>query len=260
MTKDAQEWASSGALNDIAAIAAVPRSGLLPASVIALHSNTHLVQLESLQGEVSASRLRRGDKELPNGPVLVLDDTARSGRTLSALKAKIGRKTACGRDLIYAALYVRESCIRSVDRYGYVIPMSSVFAWNWRHVKEMSHYMLDMDGVLFPDAAEANENPSPIFRPTYPVRAIVTGRGEHLREHTERWLSEHEIKFYSLHMMPSSPVERDGLGGPAGFKALKYARDPEARLFVESDVGQAKAISTASGKPVLCTQNWELYG
>lgn len=258
MAADAIEWARSEAFDGVAAVIGVPRSGVVPASIVGLHRNIHVLRLEALKRPIVVSPIRRGGRKLPPGPVMVMEDTVRSGRTIADLRAKLGRATRCGRPIIYGSLYAREESRQSVDRFHRLIPRRSVFQWNWQHVKSMQHTMIDMDGVLYPDEAEADEDARPLFVPTYTPRAVVTGRGEHLAAYTRAWLGKHGIKC-PLHMMPSDPEKREALGGPAGFKATIYAADDEAQLFVESDKTQARTIAGLAKKPVLCTQTWKLY-
>lgn len=260
MIADAVAWARSAVFDGVAAIVPLPRSGTLPASVIALHRNIHVLNLGDIGKRISVPPLRRGGKEFPAGPVVVLDDTVRSGKTIMRLRQQLGSRAACGRQILYAALYVRSSSRASVDLFGEIIPLHSVFAWNWQHVKEMRHYMLDMDGVLYPDQESARSGDArPLFVPSYPIRAIVTGRGLHLKDRTVRWLKHHGIGYRSLHMMPSDQAARREMGGVIEFKAAHYAADADARMFVESHREQARPIAARAGKPVLCTENWKLY-
>src|SRR5690606_22225355 len=120
-----------------------------------------------------AAPIRRGQRALPGGEVMVVEDTVRSGRTIADLQRRLGKRTRCGRRIVYGALYAREESRQSVERYHRLIPRRSVFAWNWQHVKAMQHTMLDMDGVLYPDEAEANADARPLFVPTYTPRAVV---------------------------------------------------------------------------------------
>ncbi|MEO8466246.1 MAG: phosphoribosyltransferase [Gammaproteobacteria bacterium] len=259
MVADATAWARSGDFDDIAAVIGVPRSGAVPASIIALHRNVHVLQLADLSRPIAAPAIRRGGRELPAGPVMVIEDTVRSGKTVTALRRRLGAHTKCGRDIVYGSLYVRETSKHVVDRSGVVIPRYSVFQWNWQHVSGMGSMLLDMDGVLYPESLPADSPAArPLFVPTFQPRAVVTGRGDHLRPETHAWLRRYGISC-PVHMMPSRPLDRELLGGPAGFKAGVYSKDDEAQLFVESDWSQARAIAGLSGKPVLCTENWKLY-
>lgn len=266
MVKDAEAWAASDQFDDVAAVAGVPRSGCIVAGIIAAYRNLHVLTLEEIErGDIFPAPLRRGNKEFPEGKIAVIEDTVRAGRSIKSVKKRIGQIAKYSnpeipqREIIYGSLYVRNYSLQHVDIFGHVIPRWSTFQWNWRHDKLMKYALLDMDGVLHPDNVSADSDARPLFIPTVPIRAIVTGRGEHLRDITEAWLDEWNIQYRKLFMAPSGGTERNEVGGPHGFKAMIYSRDTEARLFIESDIRQAKYICGETKRPVLCTHNWKLY-
>src|SRR5262245_26615315 len=75
---------------DVDLVVGVPRSGLLAASILALHANRPLADLD---GFLAGRKLQSGRTRAPSGDgeplsnaqrVLVLDDSIRSGKTLEA--------------------------------------------------------------------------------------------------------------------------------------------------------------------------------
>lgn len=263
--RDLAEWASTSALlQDAAAFVGIPRSGLLVANILALHLNKHLLPLRFPVGTAAAAPLRRGDKPLPAGPIVVLDDSCLSGRTIQEHVRLLGSSGPGGRQVHYAVPYVRQDPA-GLRRLGItealrVIPRQAVFAWNWAHQRRLERAVVDLDGVIHPDVADgftsAPEAVRPLRVPTYAPLAIATGRREKYRRHTEDWLRHWGVPPCELRMMPTDKDAHADVGGVIGHKQ-STARAMGAAWFVESSAVQAEAISTVV--PTLCTENWRMY-
>ena len=77
---------------------------------------------------------------------------------------------------------------------------------------------------------------------------------------TENWLRRHGVKYARLIMHPAeTPEARRAAHDHAERKAAAYAKASKARLFVESDVRQARKIHEISGKSVLCIDTMEMF-
>lgn len=254
------------------AVCGVPRSGLLPASIIALRRNIRLVDLNSL--------LQDPDNAIQNAPIrqlnpiiqynkpfgnklLVVDDSASNQTTtISAIRESL--KDCTNLDVSYAAVY-RASSASTVDHYFKEVPLPRMFGWNWFRHWELQFALLDIDGVLCEDWALKQEqdddpvylnrlmNVKPLYIPDVPVLGLVTSRLSRYRELTETWLKKHQVMYRKLHMHPATtPEERRRMNDHAQRKADVYIRTPEANLFVESDMRQAQRIFELTKKPVLC--------
>lgn len=247
---------------DIAAVAGVPRSGLMPAYLVAKHLHLPLVPLESLLDprihpyRPSVSRKLR---EVKRGKVLVIDDSVNSGKTWD----EIGNRIRVPH--YRAAAVVTEVGKSRVDFWGAQLGNPHCFHWQWLSCTHTRRFALDMDGVICEDwsgdwAGKDAERYEEFLRsartlhiPRVPVLAIVTGREERFRPQTEDWLSRHGVAYGSLIMNPGGRKH-------AEFKAEAYKALGGALCFVESSEKQAAAIHQRTGKPVLSVETWRMHG
>lgn len=257
---------------DIALVAAVPRSGLLPATLVALYLNVPLTDIDGLlQGRVMSwgSRQlrdddRRGYLPAPGAKILVVDDSVGHGTQLLDLRRRLA-EARLPYELVYAAAYVTPESRPLVDLAFETLPWGRCFGWNLMHHPFLTHCCVDLDGVLCQNpSAEDNDDGSnyaafldaapPLFLPSVEVGWIVTGRLEKYRPATKAWLARHGVRYRELVMLdlPDVPTKRRaGGGGP--FKARVYRRTG-AKLFVESSAREAAVISERSGLPVLALE------
>lgn len=268
LVQDVREW-SQRLPDDLSAVAGIPRSGVLPAALLALERNLPLLTLEQVASGERTATLRRGGAVRGDGPVLVLDDSLHSGRTL----ADVRRDLAGIRGVLFGAVYVLPEREGTVDVHCRVVPRPRVFEWNLFHCAKTEQVCVDLDGVLCADWTDREEDSGPglarylehlrgapvLRRPSYPVHAVVTSRLEKYRPETEAWLERHGIRCGRLAMSPHpTAAARRSARDHAHRKAEVYSQSTEALLFVESDPGQAREIRRRSGKPVLCTESMEL--
>jgi len=272
LLNDIRNW-SAQLPEDLVAVAGVPRSGILPATLLALHRNIHLVTIEQLERDESPWRhaLRRGVPARDEGCVLVLDDSVHSGGTLRAVRERLQHRP----DVRYGAVYASDLTSDVAEFACRQIPQPRCFEWNVFHSDHIAAACVDLDGVLCEDwfGHEADSGPDleryrqhvhharPRFIPTYPVRAIVTSRLAKYRAATAEWLERHGIRYGELVMSPhGTAAARQSAADHAAFKAREYAARPEAVLFIESNAAQAAEIAQRTGRPVLCTDLMELTG
>jgi len=256
-------------LPEFDAIAGVPRSGLLPASILALRRNIRLLSLPEVIRDpedclrLSWVRASNPAAKRPTGRrLLVVDDTSSCDVTLDYVLLQL---TEASRflDISYGVVYKarRDNKARYFHR---VIPQPRLFEWNWfRHMYLRKAY-LDIDGVVCEDwtgpPEQANDSAfeshvahaKPLYLPQLPVRGLVTSRLEKYRAATEFWLRGHGVIYEHLHMSPyATPEARREANQHGQDKAVVYDLDREAELFVESSHKQAKTIFSRTGKPVL---------
>lgn len=266
MTEAVKRW-SRTLPRDIDAVCAVPRSGMIPASVLALHRNVKLTTLAELAtGRPLAGGDRSKQLRNPIEKVLVLDDSVNSGKAM--LRAKDALKHL-DVELVYGALYVKPGKEHLVDYHYESVPLPRIFEWNVYHGYWAERACFDIDGVLCRDPTQEENDDGPRYAkflrgaepniiPTVTVGAVVTSRLSKYRPQTEDWLKRNRVRYRVLHMHPArSKKERIRAGNHALLKAEIYKKSGMA-LFVESSRPQAISIAKLTKKPVLCTDTNEL--
>lgn len=123
---------------DVDLIVGIPRSGLIPANILALHLNLPLTDLDGL---ISGRMLGKGrtrshtNQRVTVGDcrkVLVIDDSVWTGKTIIMAKQKIER-AGIPQEVIYAAVYVSPETKDQVDLYFDICPFPRMFEWNFMH-------------------------------------------------------------------------------------------------------------------------------
>ncbi|MGE3376463.1 MAG: glycosyltransferase [Vicinamibacteria bacterium] len=252
---------------DYRAVYGVPRSGLLPAAILA--TELHLpLGVVGAQGEFAGERLRAHDARPPErGPVLLVDDSCSTGGAMARAKALLAERGV--RDVHTCALYVTEDAPTRLDHFARVVRPPRLFRWNLWGCVRTQRLMCDLDGVFARDPdvpdddglayAAALETAPLLQRPLLPVQAIVSNRIERWRETTERWLERNGVRCGRLHLQPHAcAADRRRAGDYGRFKGELYARS-DALLFVESEEGQARRIHQVSGRPVLSLETERLH-
>lgn len=248
---------------DVSLVVGIPRSGLLSATLLALHLN---VALADLDGWLEGRHLgvgHRGVRTSPSsGSVLVVDDSVDSGAATAEARRKVAERRPPGR-VLFGAVYGSKHGARHVDLCHEIVPMPRVFEWNVLHHPVLQQACMDIDGVLCRDPRpEENDDGDAYGRflsdvparlvPNVKVGRLVTARLERYRPSTEAWLDRAGIRYGDLVMYQGTAEERRSRGDHGSFKAQVYA-DSRALLFIESSLDQAVTIAAAAGKPVFCT-------
>ena len=249
---------------DIAGVVGIPRSGMIAASMLAVHLHLPLTSLDEFErsGEFYSAGRRMAEPSAVDGRVLLVDDTAWSGRSMREAVERLGPRT----DLVTAAVFVTRKEAQNIQIVGSVVEGRRLFEWNvWNHGM-MGSCLVDLDGVLCPDPTHDDDGPiyekhitevPRLYRPRK-VKGIVTCRLEKWRAQTEAWLARTGVEYDTLMMMdyPTAAARR-AAGKHAEFKAGLYAQS-DAPLFVESSFRQAQKIAKQTGKGVLCTETMQL--
>ncbi len=256
---------------DVDLVAGIPRSGLLPANLLALYLNRPLTDLAGL---VEGRLIRSGDYRAPASQlidprdarrILLVDDSVSTGRQLERALESL-RDAGLASRLTTLAVYVTSRALSRVDITCEVCELPRFFEWNLMQHDRMPEFAVDLDGVLCcdPTDAENDDGPAyaaflrraePRFIPSRPIGAIVTCRLEKYRAPTEAWLGEHGVIYGELVMMDLPDQQtREALGSHAAFKAAAYSGS-DACLFIESSWEQAQAIARISGKPVISLEH-----
>lgn len=248
------------------AVVGIPRSGMIPAAIIATQLQLPLSDVESFARGVVYER--SGKVGVAGARVLLVDDTSNKGGAMRRAVARISRQASAITRFAVFGPYQVENPSEIVDIFCEVVRGPRAFEWNMAKHARLGKWGFDMDGVLCrdPSKAENDDGPGyqrfmrdaePLFLPTRPIGHIVTGRLEKYRAETEDWLGRHGVSFLQLHMTPfHSKAERmeamKFAGGRGGWKA-RIAREVGVEMFIESCPKQAGIIAREAQIPVWCT-------
>lgn len=264
--------------HDVNFVLGVPRSGMLPATILAEWLNVPCVDVDSFCAGAAPTGGRRvafhADSGRARKRVLVVDDTIFNGGSMAAVREKL-RPFAGAYDFIFMAVYLEGPCT-NVDVWLADVRADAdpfvLYEWNIYHhtPRIMSRCIYDIDGVLCVDPPDERDEaayvryiqrPVPLFVPSVEVGEIVTYRLAAYEHITRRWLADVGVQYKGLTMFPAQTYgARQSSGiGPAAFKADIYAQREWARLFVESSDRQAREIYERTGKPVYCVESNKMY-
>ncbi len=251
---------------DVDLIVGIPRSGLLAGSMLALHLNIPIVELDCyLNG--GAGRIGRTSNHTVSAKsndvrkVLVVDDTVATGKTMAQIRREIDA-VGLGDNVLVCAIYGTQKSHDGFDLIFETVSTPRMFEWNMMRHKRIADACFDIDGVLChdPDPADNDDGlryerfvstARPLYIPKLKVAHVVTSRLERYRPETEAWLKTTGIEYGKLWMIDlPSAEERRRLKAHAPFKARVY-QESGANLFIESEDKQAEDIARLSGRPVL---------
>jgi uncharacterized HAD superfamily protein/hypoxanthine phosphoribosyltransferase len=256
---------------DIDVVVGVPRSGMLPATMIALARNLPLADLDGFaQGRLLSSGSTRREQagSKPFAHVLVIDDSCRTGGSMTQARERLMHVAA---KTTFAAVYGTGTRSPAIDFAFATVPEPRVFEWNVLHHPIVARSCFDIDGVLCIDPTEDENDDGPgymqflaealpLHQPRREIAMLVTSRLEKYRTATEAWLARHGILYRELRMLdlPDAATRRR-LGAHGSFKADVY-RKSNCELFVESELAQAREIARRSGKFVLSLEGPHMIG
>jgi len=192
---------------DIGFVYGVPRSGMLPATIISTILGVKCGLLGS-QAQIGA----RGENI-----ALLVDDSMHKGGAM--LKAKKIMDTY-NIEYYSCAIYTYSAASNLVDFYAELNDNKKIYQWNFSGIKATKMFSWDLDGVICtnPSAydndgvAYQNEIISgikPLFLPQVKIHSIITNRIERWRSETVEWLKRFGVQYENLIMQPySTAVER----------------------------------------------------
>lgn len=249
-------------------VVGIPRSGMIPAYMIGLYLNIHVMDFNSLLENKPLKKgiTRKVKKEisLPQEAqkILLVDDSISTGESMAKIIEEM--PDILKSKVTTLAIYSNEVSRDDIDSYLEFVPLPRVFEWNIFHRSLLGQACLDIDGVLCQDPSEEDNddssnyisfllNAKPHIIPTYKVHSLVTSRLEKYRPQTETWLKKHNITYENLIMLDLPDMEaRRKLGNHAEHKAKYFRSKSELDIFIESDINQAQKIMELAGKPVYC--------
>lgn len=253
--------------HDIDLVVGVPRSGMLPALMIALYLNKRVTDLDSfLEGRIFEAGAR--SQYIASGEVtkvLIVDDSVRTGNAIKKAKKKI-TNADLSYQYIYLAPIVSIEGKAFVDIFFEIIDEDRVFEWNLFHHGILESACLDIDGVLNvdpsfdtdddgPNYIHFLQHAKPLFIPTAPIDTLISCRLEKYRSYTEEWLNRYNIQYKHLVMLNlPSKTERLKWNKHGIYKAKYYQEHNNLCLFIESSARQAQIIADYTLKPVICIE------
>jgi uncharacterized HAD superfamily protein/adenine/guanine phosphoribosyltransferase-like PRPP-binding protein len=255
-------------------IVGLPRSGMIPAYIIALLLNVECTDLGSYidnralkkGGTRKLKRALESPHEAKN--VLIVDDSILTGKSLANDLQLIPQELRDRVDTL--AIYSSEQQREDVDIVFCHLPTPRLFEWNIFHRNASKLTCFDIDGVLCVDPSkEQNDdgekyiefilNAPPLFLPTARIHALVTSRLEKYRPQTEQWMKKNGIEYDHLIMLDLPNKEARIAARAHGKHKANYFQKSDAVFFIESDEKQAIEICQLSGKPVYCVNNNTMY-
>jgi len=246
-------------------VVGIPRSGMLPATILATQLQLPLSDVESYARGVIYDR--SGRPVASRRRVLLVDDTSNRGGAMVRAVERIRHNA--GSIFRFAVFGPYRGDLSIIDMFCEIVSGPRAFEWNMAKHARLNRWGFDMDGVLCRDPTneENDDGPrylrfmrkaGPMFLPKRPVGHIITGRLEKYRNETEYWLRKNGVEFGELHMMQhATKAERMAAGGRGQWKAGIVAQTG-AEFFIESCPKQAGIIAREAGVPVWCTRTQAL--
>jgi uncharacterized HAD superfamily protein len=255
---------------DFDLIVGIPRSGMLPANLLALYLNRPYTDIHSfLNGHIYKAGARGQFFDIKEfKKILVVDDSIASGSAMDKCKESL-KDLSADFKIEYCAIYIIPGKEKLVDYYFEIVPLPRYFQWNIFNHTSLEKACFDIDGVLCVDPTEEQNDDGPIYKdfilnapplfiPGSKIGTIVTSRLEKYRKETEIWLAKNKIRYNELVLLDLPDKEaRMRANSHAEHKAKTY-KSSEYVLFIESSLSQAIEINRITKKPVLCTENFEM--
>lgn len=251
--------------SDVAGVVGIARSGILPASLLSQH--LHL-PMWILRQDTSPSQedefdwdggdvipvgngWRLHERQATAGPILVIDDTQMTGRSLERAKpvAEAWARQR-GRELLWAVVYqspgLPNACRAAVCVHELTPP--HFLEWNLFNSLHVNQAGFDIDGILCDENAP-HERPALYAVRKQAMPLVVTGRCERHRAFTLDWMARWGMTANRLEMWPGDEP-------PTGIAAAEFKAEhfwaSDLEWFVESCPHQAQIIANISAKPVIC--------
>lgn len=240
-------------------VVGLPRSGMIPAALIATMHKVPLADLHTYNRGLCWP-VRGHIEKLPETPirVLMVDDTVRHGVTMKWALQSVARKDEITRFAVWEETGPNGHHDFAAGR----VAGPRAFPWNIWRSRALQTAACDMDGVLCrdPTKEENDDGPHylefmgsvrPLYRPQYELQSIITGRREKYRAQTEGWLIRHGVRYKKL-LMKFDALAHDQ-------SKAKHIQQTGPALYIESDPRQAAKIAQQVRIPVFCTGNQRVY-
>ena len=257
--------------HDIDLVVGIPRSGMLPASMIALFLNTQLTDIDSfIEGKMFSNGLSRRDYIrtcTDIRKVLIVDDSISTGRALNNAKLKLEKVQNKNYEFLYIAAIASSFGASLVDACFEIVDDDRVFEWNLFHHAIITDACVDIDGVLCcnPEIDDDGEkylsflsSAHPLFTPSPKIDTLISCRLEKYRTITEEWMKENSISYKKLVLLDLPDKTSRIKWGKHGEYKGEYYKNSNCKIFIESSYNEATIIAKVSHKPVICIETNEL--
>lgn len=268
-------WGLHQVPRDIDLVVGIPRSGMVPAYMIALALNRLVIDLPTFLVDGSPKHGHTREPAVKIGSsmsakrILLVDDSYHSGDSMRKAVADIKAAGFSG-NIVTCSAIVTPDVQNDVDVYFISMPWPRMYEWNFLHTYHTQFLCSDFDGVLCVDPNQGQDDDgetyrkfimtaAPLYLPTSAIGHIVSARLEKYRDLTEHWLKKHGIEYKQLHLvdLPTKDA-RNAQRAHIRLKSKIY-RETEAPLFVESSDAQAAEIAQITGKPVLSIERMRVH-
>ncbi|WP_404475091.1 phosphoribosyltransferase [Vreelandella venusta] len=242
-------------------VVGIPRSGMVPAYMIALALNVDCTDISSWLKNYPLKRgITRSTRKKLKFPweakkVLIVDDSIMSGNSLKseieALPTWLSSRAST------LAVYSSKPFRKDVDIFLEFVPHPRAFEWNIFHHKVISRSCISLEGMLKKGVADKNMTAEFRFIPSGIINTIVAFQNKEKRKEVESILEESGIKYRDL-VMPNNEVNGASLDDIIKFKVESFTAS-DAEMFIENDSYQAKVLCREVKKPVFCLSDSYMY-
>lgn len=247
-------------------VVGIPRSGMIPASLISTHLQLPLTDVHGLLNynfnyKSNNFKTFETSKKLK---ILLVDDTINTGKAMNDTVSLIRSKLSNIEIVRFAIWKSEKTSHNDIDLVCGICNTPRAFQWNlWNH-NSSKDWASDLDGVICrnPTKEENDRGPKlehfyktadPLFLFQKPIKFIITARLEKYRAITQDWLSRHNVKYHQLIM------KNDIKANHWEYKKDFLVLNKDISLYIESDVKQAKKIASNCFTPVWCVDNQTYY-
>ncbi|WP_295073180.1 phosphoribosyltransferase family protein, partial [uncultured Fibrobacter sp.] len=197
--------------HDVDLIVGVPRSGMLPANLLALYLNKPYTDIDSFIDGRTYGCGDRGNfiNNSNEKKIIVIDDSVCTGKALTKVKSKITKANLGSKyNFTYSAVFATKESKDKVDIFCEIVELPRFFQWNlFHHPFFLANAFCDIDGVLCPNPPIDDDgeqyinyikNAPKLYTPTVEIDTLISCRLEKYRTITEEWLKQNGIKYKHL--------------------------------------------------------------
>ena len=263
MAYDTHQWIKE-IPSDFDVVIGIPRSGLIPAAIIAGELGKPLTTPDLFLERKywMSSAIPAMAARFFYNRVLLVDESGDSFHQFTPIYERL-YKADPSISFIRAVQYVNKSAIREgkVDLWYKAFSRTSTprFDINLAH-NDDGRTAYDLDGVLCEDITLDHmknydhfiETARPYRIPVYPIKCIITGRNEKYRDATVKWLRKYHVLYRSLHMLPDGEDMID-------FKCRILKMEKPSR-FIESNNIIARECYDRTGIRCVALDTGIIYG
>ncbi|RDB44273.1 phosphoribosyltransferase [Halomonas sp. DQ26W] len=256
---------------DIDLVVGIPRSGMIPAYMIALGLNLHCTDIDHFVrgGQLKSGVTRKVSRSLETvwdaKKILLVDDSIFSGKSMKLARNSI--PASFTGEIVELAIYSSIRGRNDIDLYLEYVSHPRIFEWNVFHHPILSRSCISIDrevasilregeGHGKTDVVKSNDF-SPLSA-TY-VHSLVSVEGEENRSDIEAWLAERGISYENLVFLDVRPGSASSSRFEAAIEKAFYYKTSKLEFFIEPDDNQALGIFKESGKPVYCSSSNIIY-